>query len=104
MGGCSSYQLIEAYGTGIGRIMKAYEKVDKKPMIEATNNAFKITLPNVNAQHEAENDAKRENALPLNADEKAILKFAEKNGSVTRTDVEKAEALNMSYHNRMESR
>lgn len=94
-------QLIEAYGTGIGKIMKAYEKVDKKPMIETTNNAFKITLPNVNVQHEAENDAKRENALPLNADEKAILKFAEKNGSVTRTDVEKQFGFSASTASRL---
>lgn len=41
-------QLIEAYGTGIGKIMKAYKDCARKPSIQVTKNAFKITLPNVN--------------------------------------------------------
>ncbi len=42
-------QLIEAYGTGIGKIMNAYDGQLQKPCIETTKNAFKITLPNINA-------------------------------------------------------
>ena len=34
--------LIEAYGTGMGKIMKAYESMQVKPVIETTKNAFKI--------------------------------------------------------------
>ena len=49
--------LIEAYGTGIGRIMKAYEGGKEKPVIETTKNAFKIILPNVNAKYEKTNDS-----------------------------------------------
>ena len=45
--------LIEAYGTGISKIMKAYEGMSEKPIIETTKNAFKIILPNMNAKHEA---------------------------------------------------
>lgn len=41
-------ELIEAYGTGIRKIMNAYANSNKKPTIETTNNAFKITLPNIN--------------------------------------------------------
>ena len=41
-------QLIEAYGTGMRKIVGAYEKTGKTPTIETTANAFKITLPNVN--------------------------------------------------------
>ncbi len=40
--------LIEAYGTGMQKIMKAYKDCDRQPTIEVTNNAFKITLPNRN--------------------------------------------------------
>ncbi len=94
-------QLIEAYGTGIRKIMKAYEKTDQKPLIETTNNAFKITLPNVNAQHETENDTKRENAFSLNENEKAVLEFVEKNGSVTRVDVEKQLGVSASTASRL---
>ncbi len=94
-------QLIEAYGTGIRKIMKAYEKTDQKPLIETTNNAFKITLPNVNAQHETENDTKRENAFSLYENEKAVLEFVEKNGSVTRVDVEKQLGVSASTASRL---
>lgn len=47
--------LIEAYGTGMGKIMKAYEGMQEKPMIETTKNAFKIILPNINVKYETEN-------------------------------------------------
>jgi len=40
--------LIEAYGTGIPKILIAYEHENVKPKIETTDNAFKITLPNLN--------------------------------------------------------
>lgn len=39
---------IEAYGTGLLRIMKHYDNFDLKPTIEATHGAFKLTLPNMN--------------------------------------------------------
>ncbi len=94
-------QLIEAYGTGIRKIMKAYEKANQKPVIETTNNAFKITLPNINAQHETENDTKGENAFSLNEDEKAVLEFVVKNGSVTRVDVEKQLGVSASTASRL---
>ena len=37
--------LIEAYGTGMGKIMNAYRDMEEKPRIETTRNAFKIVLP-----------------------------------------------------------
>lgn len=40
--------LIEAYGTGIMKINECYTEHLTKPSIEVSNNAFKITLPNVN--------------------------------------------------------
>ena len=41
-------RLVEAYGTGIPRIMHSYANSNRKPELQATNNAFKITLPNQN--------------------------------------------------------
>ena len=38
--------LIEAYGTGIPKIMRSYADCKRKPELQATDNAFKITLPN----------------------------------------------------------
>ena len=42
-------QLIEAYGTGIKKIMASYFGKWKQPSIICSNNAFKIVLPNINA-------------------------------------------------------
>lgn len=76
-------ELIEAYGTGMKKIMGAYEKSTKKPVITTTENAFKIVLPNLN---------EGVNPSPLTgADsevERKILAFIEKNGSITRKEVE----------------
>lgn len=41
-------KLIEAYGTGIPKIFEAYDNMDCQPKIETSDNAFKITIPNVN--------------------------------------------------------
>ena len=87
--------LIEAYGTGIGRIMKAYEGGEEKPVIETTKNAFKIILPNVNAKYEKTNDSTLPTEPPtndpvggaLNAEEEKVLEYARTHGSVTRNEV-----------------
>jgi len=39
---------IEAYGTGLRRIMQCYENFEVKPEITATRGAFMLTLPNMN--------------------------------------------------------
>ncbi len=94
-------RLIEAYGTGIRKIMKAYEKMDKKPMIETTGNAFKITLPNINVQHEGEICVKTETMPSLNEEESMVLELVKDNGSVTRADVEKQLGVSASTASRL---
>ncbi len=41
-------ELIEAYGTGLNKIMTAHADCERKPQIIASDNAFKIILPNCN--------------------------------------------------------
>ena len=41
-------RLIEAYGTGIGKIMSSYSKFTKKPVFENVDGAFRVVLPNRN--------------------------------------------------------
>ena len=88
--------LIEAYGTGMGKIMKAYESMQVKPVIETTKNAFKIILPNINAKYETENaTVKTKSGTPvtvhtekeLSDEEEKILEYARKYGAITRNDV-----------------
>lgn len=88
--------LIEAYGTGMGKIMNAYESMQVKPVIETTKNAFKIILPNINAKYETENaTVKTKSGTPvmvhtekkLSDEEEKILEYARKHGAITRNDV-----------------
>ena len=89
--------LIEAYGTGIKKIMKAYDNFEIKPTIETTKNAFKIILPNINAKHETESPSfflaeqpinySAERKKSLSNEEEKVLKYARIHGAVTRKDV-----------------
>lgn len=71
--------LIEAYGTGVPKIMRSYEKFGTRPKIEVTDNAFKITLPNVNEISDK--------AL-LSKNEMMVLDLFRVNEVITRKDVE----------------
>lgn len=48
-------KLIEAYGTGIPKIFEAYHNQPVHPDIQATENAFKIILPNINYHRKYQN-------------------------------------------------
>ena len=87
--------LIEAYGTGMGKIMKAYEGMEEKPVIETTKNAFKIILPNINVKYEkgsnpalpSEPSANISDGVPTSAREEKVLEYARIHGAVTRSDI-----------------
>lgn len=91
-------RLIEAYGTGIGKIMKAYENTEEKPVIETTKNAFKITLPNINARYEngivpetMKVPSKEFSAIHgkgMDNVQQRILELVRRQGEITRNDVE----------------
>lgn len=89
--------LIEAYGTGMGKIMKAYEGMAEKPIIETTRNTFKIILPNRNmrrdttdiAVSQAEPVAVLDDKTEKRADdrEEQILEYAQTRNSFTKNEV-----------------
>lgn len=88
--------LIEAYGTGMRKIMKAYEGEEEKPKIETTKNAFKIILPNINAKNETRNDKETNIDATIDSatvgenvlDEEAlILYYVRSHDFITRNDV-----------------
>lgn len=88
--------LIEAYGTGIGKIMKAYEGMRETPTIETTKNTFKIILPNMNAEYEKEKafvlkEGSNESHIYENkmcqSDEEKVFEYAFSHGVITRNDV-----------------
>ncbi len=77
-------ELIEAYGTGMRKIMNAYEGIGKTPQIETSDNAFKIILPNLNAQTE-----QKQLSTEGDSQEEGVIQLVRKQGMVTRKEVEK---------------
>lgn len=97
-------QLIEAYGTGIQKIMAEYEGFEKQPLIETTANTFKIILPNRNIQYEEKSDNLTEsykeacyeeklrckeelNIKGKLSNEEKVIKFVQEHGSLRKSDV-----------------
>jgi len=76
--------LIEAYGTGIPKIMRSYDSCARKPELQATSNAFKITLPNRNTNNLNANG----NGAILTENEEKIIALLNKQGEIVRKDVE----------------
>lgn len=74
---------VESFGTGIGRILESYQAYEKKPLILDSDNAFKVTLFNVNYIDEYVK------VLPSNlTQEEQIIKYLEKNNKINRLTVE----------------
>ena len=89
-------RLIEAYGTGILKINECYEDDMVKPVIQTTDNAFKITLPNRNFVTEDQEFQHMERNSRITIPEKkekrirAVLELCRNKGSFVRADVESA--------------
>ncbi len=79
-------ELIEAYGTGIRKILDSYEGTGMTPQIETSDNAFKIILPNLNAKTEQKERDNR--GSESRAAEDKVITLAKKQGAVTRKEVE----------------
>ncbi len=85
--------LIEAYGTGLAKIMNAYADSPKKPKIEATDNGFKIVLPNMNS---AAQDQRGDETQ-----EQIVLELIRKKGEAARRDVEEALSISQTASGRL---
>ena len=84
--------LIEAYGTGLSKIITSYVGMSDKPVISTTKNSFKITLPNINAKYEAESQSavdRSESLTQIGGSEDIISEYVRIHGSITRTHAEK---------------
>ena len=75
-------KLIEAYGTGIMKINECYADQEVKPIIEVSNNAFKITLPNLNYNQEMHEVGIKNERM------KMVLSLFGKKDSIVRKDVD----------------
>lgn len=73
-------KLIEAYGTGISKIISSYKGMPVQPKFENVEGAFRVILPNI---HEQSLRIDEEKYMP-------VLRLFEKQKEITRSDVEKA--------------
>ena len=83
--------LIEAYGTGMPKIRESYRDCRQKPDIKTTENAFKITLPNINYVEEASPTVSE-----LSASEQKVFSSIRDGGTVTRAQIEKNTGITQS--------
>jgi ATP-dependent DNA helicase RecG len=79
-------ELIEAYGTGILKIMDAYEGTGMMPEIETSDNAFKVILPNLNVKTGRKEPEKV--SYESCTEEEKVVALVREQGFVTRRDVE----------------
>ena len=77
--------LIEAFGTGMPKIKECYHEYQQQPTINLSDNAFKVTLPNVNFPTE---NGKATDAMP--ALERQVLGYISSHDGASRLDVETA--------------
>lgn len=74
--------LIEAYGTGMPKIMETYREYEVTPLIEISDNAFKITLPNINQKLPKED-------TPLTENEYSVLSLLKEDCILSRREMQK---------------
>lgn len=91
-------KLIEAYGTGILKIMESYDEyTNLEPSIKTSDNAFKITLFNTNEI--TERKVINDNVL-LKKEEHEIIAFIEKRENIVRKDVEELLGISKTMANK----
>lgn len=83
-------RLIESYGTGIGKIERAYKACSFQPEFETAKGVFRVTLPNRNEEQESEAQEieNANNDISLDEQKNLIIQYARENGSITRKEVE----------------
>ncbi len=79
-------ELIEAYGTGILKIMDAYKESGMTPRIETSENAFKVVLPNLNEK--AKRKKPKNMGFENSTEEEKVIALAKEQSFFTRKDVE----------------
>ncbi|MEG2185634.1 MAG: putative DNA binding domain-containing protein [Cloacibacillus sp.] len=80
--------LIEAYGTGILKIRESCAVCGTAPLIEVSDNGFKITLPNANFNRENTQTREEPPAAPLRPNERAALALTKERGAISRSELQ----------------
>lgn len=106
---------IEAYGTGVQKIIGSYEGSRYEPRFFVTDNALKLTLPSIRPDRHAAESRAAESGSPYTAVstapdvavsrvEYAIVQLAKERGAITRKEVEEELGASQSAAIRLLSR
>lgn len=85
---------IEAFGTGIRKILASYEKEEEKPSIISVEGAFQVILPNINFENIKSEKIVLQNSEDelkikfLKNQESSVIKLINKQGMITRKEIE----------------
>lgn len=85
-------KLIEAYGTGIAKMMSSYKNSSVKPIIKSVNGAFQVVLPNLNCSGISEFKSKEKAVIykiESNLQYQKILAAIRERGSTKRYEVQR---------------
>ena len=96
--------MIEAYGTGLTKIMEAYEGTSEKPVISTTKNSFKIILPNINEKYETQTAIENTLSMPVSESDnnvQRVLDYIREHGSITRPETEELLGISASTASRL---
>ncbi len=94
-------QLIESYGTGIGKIMNSYLESGCRPQIQVTSGAFKIVLPNQNETLGASKNQFAGSKEDEGGKEKRLIDLFSKEKKLTRVKVEEELGVSLSTARRL---
>jgi len=83
--------LIEAFGTGIPKIMECYHGQKAQPVIEISDNAFKMTLPNTNLRREVSDEPNG-----LSDAERRVMEYLVGRDAASRQEIEAVIGLSQS--------
>ncbi len=94
-------EFIEAYGTGVRKIMDAYKDFERKPAFEVSDNAFRIILPNCNYKETVAADTFTFHEDRALSDKDKVAQMGRIKEFFTRKDVESLLGVSQATSNRL---
>lgn len=82
-------RLIEAYGTGLKKILAAYPSMNASQLFQVTEKVFKVTLPRMNANRAQLGHS----SIVPHTTEELIMKYLDDQETITRADVEQISGI-----------
>lgn len=88
--------LIESYGTGLGKILSAYKTSVRKPVFQNSENGFKVTLPNIIVSGIAAKDRVSTTSSPEDETDTAILNAFTPDTYLKRSEIQEQTGMSAS--------